>query len=230
MSRLTADLNFTSGHERTLLAAAMNGGNGDLVVTANDFFSPQHRKIFNAVASLPCSERNLLAVQDELIKRGQLQEIGGRAGLTEIACETVSSEIVRYAQDQVLDASRQRDAMHIFKDAAAGKITIDETRKRLDEIFSARTGTLGTNWLATIDAGMVRSSELASLVLTKRQMLLAHFSVKVITESFSPRAVWVRHGSHLGSEKQSLWADVSANGKRPLRPRCFISMAKCRPI
>jgi hypothetical protein len=57
MSRLTVDLNFTSGHERTLLAAAMNGGNGDLIVTADDFFSPPHRQIFNVIASLPCSQR-----------------------------------------------------------------------------------------------------------------------------------------------------------------------------
>ena len=59
MSRLTADLNFTSGHERTLLAAAMNGGNGDFIVTADDFFSPPHRQIFNLIARLPCSQRNL---------------------------------------------------------------------------------------------------------------------------------------------------------------------------
>jgi putative DNA primase/helicase len=175
MSRLTADLNFTSGHERTLLAAAMNGRNGDLVVTADDFFSPQHRKIFNAVASLPCSERNLLAVQDVLKKRGQLEQVGGVAAVTDIYLGVVSPEIVRYAQDQVLDASRERAAMRVFKDGAAGKITAGEAHKHFNEILSRSTATPEARWLTNIDAAIVRSSELASLTLTKRRPLLAEW-------------------------------------------------------
>ena len=175
MSRSTADLNFTSGHERTLLAAAMNGENGDLILTADDFFSPPHRQIFNVIASLPCTQRNLLAVQDELKRRGQLKHVGGVAGLTQIACETVSPEIVRYAQDQVLEASRERAAMRVFKEGAAGKIAACEAHKRLNEILSRSTATPEASWLTTLDAAIVRSSELASLTLTDRRPLLAEW-------------------------------------------------------
>jgi replicative DNA helicase len=119
-----------NGHERVLLAALLNGTT-ELPVTAEDFSSPPNRTIFSAIERSPRSKRNLLGVQDALRVSGELKRVGGEAGLTQIVCETVSSEIVAYALDEVLEQSRNRRAAEIGKALHKGDIAVSEAVERL---------------------------------------------------------------------------------------------------
>jgi hypothetical protein len=138
------------------------------------FFVPCHRKIVDAIADVYDEREKVshLTVSNRLREKGELDLCGGAHGVVAISNETTSEEIANYALDCILDAYREREATQIFKDGAAGKITADEARKKLDDLSQpAATGTQ-PNWLTTIDAATVRSSELASLTLNKRRSLL----------------------------------------------------------
>ncbi len=128
-----------SGHERCLLAFMLSGAGDELPVTP-DILSPPHRKICSAIVSLPGSQRNLLAVQDALIARGELEEVGGAAGLTAIACETTSPEIAQYALGEVLDYSRKRRAAEIGERLQKGDISPDDAQEQLLKLNAPRRG------------------------------------------------------------------------------------------
>src|SRR5207244_2146108 len=125
------------GHERVMLAAAINGKNGGLDLSADDFLSQPHQTVFKAAKSLPRSRRNLLSVQDVLRKRGQLESVGGAAGLTEIALETISPDIVNYAREEILAHSRQRRAAQIGARLHKGDITPEQAQAELMELRPA---------------------------------------------------------------------------------------------
>jgi hypothetical protein len=125
---------MTDGHERVMLAAVINGKNGGLDLSADDFSSQLNQTIFKAAKSLPRSRRNLLSVQDVLRKRGQLESVGGRAGLTQIACETISPEIVKYSREEILKHSRQRRAAQIGGRLSKGDITPEQAQVQLMEL------------------------------------------------------------------------------------------------
>src|SRR5262249_31619458 len=116
-----AETAMQDGHEQVVLAAMMNGRN-DLPVTAADFSSPPNRTIFAAIQRLDES-RVLLAVQDELQRRGQLEAIGGPPRLTNIYALQHDAADVEYALGEVLDASRQRQAITIGQQLVNGAIT-----------------------------------------------------------------------------------------------------------
>jgi replicative DNA helicase len=100
------------GHETVVLARMMDApsamGQRDLSLTAEIFTGP-NRAIYSAIVALN-GNRSLLAVQDELERRGQLQSIGGPARLTEIFNRPTDDANFEYALSEVLDACRPTGA------------------------------------------------------------------------------------------------------------------------
>src|SRR4029453_2011882 len=129
------------GHEKGVLAAVMNGTD-ELPIAAEDFSSPPNRAIFSAIERLPRSKRNFLGVQDALLASGELKRVGGKPGLTQIACETASQEIVEYALSEVLENARERRAAEIGKALHRGDIEISEAAKQLTELRGPLRGDL----------------------------------------------------------------------------------------
>jgi hypothetical protein len=119
------------GHETVLLSAMMNGSN-DLPVCESDFASPQNHLIFAAIQRL--TNPGLLALCDELQRRGHLSTVGGRARLTEISCLPHDPDSVAYALDCMRDALRERVAIRIGAQLAKGAITADKAQAELNSL------------------------------------------------------------------------------------------------
>src|SRR5690606_19817922 len=69
---------------------------GDSVV-ADDFYSPDHRLIFDAIAELVAESKALdvLTVSEKLERRGKLADIGGLAYLSTLVRDTPTAANVR---------------------------------------------------------------------------------------------------------------------------------------
>jgi hypothetical protein len=170
---------MVEGHERSVLAylfTAPDTRDRFLHRLSPDIFSvPAHRQIINALFDVHDNRDkvNHLTVADRLREKGELDSCGGAHRIIEISTETTSEEIASYALDCMLEDYRQREARRILKDGANEKITIAEAGKRLNEILSPSAGMGGeAKWLTTIDVATVRSSQLASLTLNRREPLL----------------------------------------------------------
>jgi hypothetical protein len=122
------------GFERAVLAGGMNGAEMPSSLTSDSFVSPIHRTIFEAIVSQPVPKRNLLAVQEVLRASGELERVGGAAGLTSIHCETITPPILEYSIACVLDASRQRRAATIGQALHKGDITLLEALEQLSQL------------------------------------------------------------------------------------------------
>ena len=96
--------------ECVVLSALMNGEDA-LPVCADDFSSPPNRMIFNRISGL--ANRGLLAVTDALRRNGELERVGGAGRITEIATLPHDEENLKYALDQVLEHSGERQAAKI---------------------------------------------------------------------------------------------------------------------
>jgi hypothetical protein len=130
-----ADAGITEGHECVVLSALMNGKDA-LPVTADDFFSPPNRTIFNCISSL--TNRCLLAVQDALERNGKLEEIGGRSRITEIATMTHDEEVLKYSLGEVQEHSRERQAAKIGEQLHKGEITPEQAQEKLAVVIKTK--------------------------------------------------------------------------------------------
>src|SRR5581483_3593969 len=123
------------GHEKVVLAALMNG-HPELVIEADDFSSPPNVEIFQSIRA--CIRRGvpptLLSVQDDLIRRGKLAEIGGVGALNELITLPTDSDNVAFAHSEVLDASRAKRASRIAKNLQSGTIGIEQAAKQLTKL------------------------------------------------------------------------------------------------
>jgi AAA domain/DnaB-like helicase N terminal domain len=105
-------------------------------VSQDVFFNPVHRKIIGAIHDLyDLREKiNLITVSNRLRDKRQLKECGGRANISAISVVITTEDIAESALDSMLHAYREREAMRIFKDGAAGKISADEAVERLGAV------------------------------------------------------------------------------------------------
>jgi hypothetical protein len=204
MHAMTSGVNplWLGGHERSLLGYLMTepAGCDEFLhrVSPEFFFVPAHRKMLNAIHDVYDHREkvNHITVSDRLREKGELDSCGGVARVVKISDATTSAEIADYALRCMLDAYREREAVQTCKLCASGKITAAVASEKLNKILSELPlKGAETNWVATIDAATVRSSELASLALHKRRPLLGDW----LCEGdygilFAPRGVG-RHGS-----------------------------------
>ena len=186
------------GHEQVCLSAMMNG-HADLPVSEDDFSFSVNRPILAAIQRLD-KNRGLLAVCDELQRRGQLAAVGGRARLTIISDMPHDPVSVEYALGEVLEASRERQAAKIGEALHKGGIGLVEAEKQLAEL-NRRTATNGTrisfrspsailamprnpkaNFLGDRLLGVARSLVLAGIGGLGKSRLLLQLLVALILE------------------------------------------------
>src|SRR5262249_31588951 len=146
----------------------MMNGHPDLPVCESDFGSPPNRTIYSCLMSL--TNRALLAVQAELQRRGQLETVGGRAGLTEISCLQHDAANVAYALDEVLEASRRRDAIKIGKELVSSAITPEKAQEQLAQLSQRRD--CEKSWDDALSESVVTANELHGLNFKQRKKLL----------------------------------------------------------
>jgi putative DNA primase/helicase len=170
-----------NGHEATLLSRFLNDETAierypDL--KAEHFASPVHREIFEAILMLHYDGRETIfpAVEDCLRSRGRLPAIGEHTISTLAADNRITAmdeSCFAYAVERVRDSYAEREATRIGDDLAAGEITADFAREKLEQI--RKSISIKPNWLANIDTSTVRSSELAAMELSSRKPLLGEW-------------------------------------------------------
>src|SRR5262245_56274046 len=126
---------FLDGHEKVVLAGLMNG-HPDLAVCADHFASQDNAEIFKSILAVRGRgiAPALLAVQDDLNRRGKLRQVGGIAGLTQLVGLPTDDASINYALGEVLDASDSRQTISIGKRLTSGSITPDAAEKELGEL------------------------------------------------------------------------------------------------
>ena len=74
------------------------------LLTAEDFYQPAHREIFDAMHALNAQgmPADLVTVDDELTRRGTLEGIGGSSYLVEVS-QCVASTVNARAYIQIVD-------------------------------------------------------------------------------------------------------------------------------
>jgi AAA domain-containing protein/DnaB helicase-like protein len=135
-----------TGHERTVLAYLMTDHDAcDKFlhrISEHILFVEHHRKILAAIRDVHDERENvnLVTVSDRLYDKHELEECGGRPGITEIATSTTSEEIAESALDAILDDWRGREAAKIGKQLITGDVTPDLAEQKLRELNHGRNG------------------------------------------------------------------------------------------
>ena len=131
---------LVNGHEEAFLAYLMSAPDAcDKFlhrVSEHILSVPHHRKVLAAIRDV-YDERdkvNLLTVSDRLSDKRELEECGGRHGITVIATSTTSEEIAESALDAIVEDCHEREALKVGKQWVAGELTVDEVAAKLDEI------------------------------------------------------------------------------------------------
>jgi hypothetical protein len=121
--------------ECILLSALMDGAD-TLPVCADDFASPPNRTIFNRISGL--TNRGLIAVTDALQSNRELEKVGGRGRINEIANLPHDAASVEYALGQVLDESRARKAAKIAEQMQKRELTPEQAQEKLATLIKTK--------------------------------------------------------------------------------------------
>jgi replicative DNA helicase len=139
------------------------------IVAAEDFYRPDHRLVFEALAELALSGRpgDVVTVAEQLERRGQLEQAGGLAYLGTLARDTPTAANVRaYAQivrerallRRLIEAGRAITASVFSEQGLSARDLVDRAEARVFEIaeLGARSG-----------SGVVRVSTLLPPLIDK---------------------------------------------------------------
>ncbi len=121
------------------------------VVTGEDFYRPDHRLIFEALAELAASGKpgDMVTVSEQLQRKGQLDEAGGLGYLGTLARDTPTAANVRaYAQivrerallRRLVSAGRDIAASVFNDDGATARDLVDLAEQRVFAIAEQSTG------------------------------------------------------------------------------------------
>lgn len=106
------------------------------------FYKKAHRQIFLAMADLARSDNavDILTVSDELERRGELEEVGGTAFVSQLSTKVASAAHVAYHARVLQQKYRQREmiaiAYGIIHDAYENEVSVDEViNTAQDRIF-----------------------------------------------------------------------------------------------
>lgn len=115
----------------------------------DDFYYPDHRIIFSAMATLQNSGKPIdaVTVMDELESMGKLKDVGGMAYITELTIYTPSAANARYYIDIVKEHSTRRRLINagqsMIRDASnseyAVRDSINDAERRIFEIALNKT-------------------------------------------------------------------------------------------
>ena len=173
-SRTRSVIDFAAiGHERSLLAASIDGIDLPEDISIGHFSQPTHRDIFRACVELrrDAVSVNDLSVTDWLCDHRLLDKVGGAAAITSIANETHTEKALEYALDCVRESSADRLATEIIQQWQNGLVNREEMSRRLQDISPEPKG----SWKDALERATVGSDELASLVLEPRPTLLGEW-------------------------------------------------------
>jgi len=100
----------------------------EVIDTSVHFYSPKHQKIFQAVLSLynrsePC---DIATVANELMKTGQLEDIGGRVYLVQLVESVVSSANIATHANIILEKSLMRQLISTSNEIVASCYAMDQ--------------------------------------------------------------------------------------------------------
>jgi replicative DNA helicase len=123
---------------------------GDVIV-ADDFYRPDHRLIFNALAELIAGSRppDVVTCSEQLARRGQLEEAGGLAYLTGLIRDTPTAANARaYAQivrersllRQLISAGRDITTAAFASEGQSARDLVDDAERRVFAIAERSTG------------------------------------------------------------------------------------------
>ena len=121
------------------------------VVTADDFYRPDHHLIFNALAELAAGGKpgDMVTVSEQLQRRGQLDQVGGLGYLGTLARDTPTAANVRsYAQivrersllRKLVTAGREITGSVFSDDGSTARDLVDRAEQRVFEIAEQSTG------------------------------------------------------------------------------------------
>jgi replicative DNA helicase len=131
------------------------------VVTAGDFYRPDHRLIFEALGELVAAGRpgDVITVSEQLERRGQLVDAGGLAYLGTLARDTPTAANARsYAQivrersllRRLLEAGREIASSVFADEGLSARELVDTAEKRVFEI--AEMGSRGREGAVPVSA------------------------------------------------------------------------------
>ena len=134
--------------ERSVLGALLLHpdavGDVSQVVKPEDFYTPQHKLIFEAFVE--CFDRHAridpILVEEVLVRKDQLQEVGGRDVLLDLAGSVVSAAGVNYHADIIREKAIVRSLLETtldisrmaYESKAEAKELLDEAERRIFEI------------------------------------------------------------------------------------------------
>ncbi len=119
------------------------------LVKAEDFYHPPHQVIYQAILDTydASSHTDLIAVEEHLQRKGQLDEAGGRDVLLDLAGSVISAAAVGYHAEIVRDKSILRRLLETcldlsrraYENAATPGELVDEAERRIFEIARIKT-------------------------------------------------------------------------------------------
>lgn len=110
----TANMIYNAECERAALAAIMSCDRRTAHIlhdlTSDDFYLPVHQEVFRALQDIAArgDEPQLTTVDEELIKRGTLDAIGGSAGLVDLYSAFFLPSLVSQDVDKIHEHSARR--------------------------------------------------------------------------------------------------------------------------
>jgi len=121
------------------------------VVSADDFYRPDHSLIFSAIAELVASSRppDVVTCSEQLQRRGKLDDAGGLAYLSTLVRDTPTAANARaYAHivrersllRQLISAGREITGSAFASDGRSARDLVDEAESRVFEIAERSTG------------------------------------------------------------------------------------------
>ncbi len=114
------------------------------VLRATDFYQPPHRLIFEAIVETfdQRALSDVIAVEEALLKRGRLDETGGRDALLDLAGCVLSAAGVQYHAEIVREKAIQRQLLETcldvsrlaYESSTDARELLDEAERRIFEI------------------------------------------------------------------------------------------------
>jgi replicative DNA helicase len=140
--------------EKSVLGSMMLDANAVIsaveVLTAEDFYAPAHRELYDAMLTLNAQGRpvDLVTLTDELYRRGSMEGVGGVLYLTELSRyvpTTVNARsYVRIVEEKSILRRLIRASGHIADDSYEGAKPVpdilDDAEKRIYDIAMKRSG------------------------------------------------------------------------------------------
>jgi hypothetical protein len=101
------------------------------VPLASEDFGPVNQLIHDCIQSLPPANRGLMSVTDALTRNGQLEKVGGASHVTYISGLPHDGGNLKYAVEQVMEASNARRSGEIGRRLLEGTVTAEQAQAEL---------------------------------------------------------------------------------------------------